>query len=132
VEEQVPRDPRQPAAEAAARRVGVPAIDGAGHRTKHLLTEVARVSVLKPLAPGQPVDKRLVKRHEFAPGLGGAGVAEPGDQRMAGRRRFFHCIASRLVTHGARENLSPNSTKAPESCLILNQDTIPKDDWTSP
>ena len=61
----------------------VPAIDGPGDRAEDLLAEVVRVGVLEPLAPGQPVDQRLVERHELAPGPGVGRVAELDDQRVS-------------------------------------------------
>ena len=87
VDQEVAGDAREPAAEAAAGRVEVPALDGPGDRAKHLLAEVVRVGVLEPLAPGEPVDQRLVERHELAPGPGIGRVAELDDQRVSRRWR---------------------------------------------
>src|SRR5579871_240554 len=66
-EQQVAGNPEQPGAKPTLGRVGVPAIDGRGHRAKNFLAQISGVGVLKALAASQLVDQRFVNLYEFCP-----------------------------------------------------------------
>ena len=119
---------REPAAEAAAGRVEVPALDGPGDRAEDLLAEVVRIGVLEPLAPGQPVDQRLVERHELAPGPGVGRVAELDDQRVSRAVRAARPSdppSLHPVTHSAGRGSFTTVTRSPATRYDRRTSPIP-------
>jgi hypothetical protein len=76
VEDFVPRDREQPAAERSLPAVVFPTADRVRHGTEHVLHQVGGVGVLQPALAGETIDHRAIERDEFVPRRGIGPVAK--------------------------------------------------------
>jgi hypothetical protein len=69
IDHEISSNPKQPITKSTSCPIGIPTIDSPSHGGQHLLNQLVRVSILKPLPASHAIEKGLVYLHEFIPGL---------------------------------------------------------------
>lgn len=73
---------------------------------RRTLGKILGIGLLQPALASEPVDRRLVNRHEFVPGCMVSRIAKPREQGKLRCRKPRHRLTFRCITRVKKRNLS--------------------------